>query len=445
MNFSQELAVYVQELRLAQMSPQEVRTVKWAILDYLGCVLAGVGEAPDRALWGRIAFCPGVEASVIGRPQKTTTWLAAFMNGTLGHSLDYDDTAGFGHASVIIVPALLATGERLDVDGRLLLEAYMAAYEIGFALNTLTRRGEDQHHGMHATGIFGPITSATAAAKIMGLDTDATRRAWGVAVSQAAGVTGNFGTHTKPLHAGLASQSGVLAAELASTGFTANRNALEAPLGFMYSVVAPTYYEAIDFTRALEVLGKGHIATTLAFKKYPCGFIAQGAIETALKLRAEFQLDVQRIESVQIRVPVLESFFRVAPTGDVAGKFSYQFTVASALLDGRVTKWTFSDASSNRPELSALTQRFSAEVDPDSGPHGVLVVRAGGKEYSRAVEPAPGHVRNPMSPESLREKFLLNAEPVLGETRSREVAERVLDLEHQDDLTPLMDVLCLRR
>jgi 2-methylcitrate dehydratase PrpD len=366
------------------------------------------------------------------------------MNGTLGHSLDYDDTAGFGHASVIIVPALLATGERLGCDGRRLLEGYISAYEVGFALQTLTRRREDQHHGMHATGIFGPITSATAAAKVMELDTDAMRRAWGVAVSQSAGVTANFGTHTKPLHAGLASQGGVLAAELAASGFTSNPDALDAPLGFMYSVVAPGYYDEIDFSRALDVLGKGHIATTLGFKKYPCGFIAQGAIETALKLKQEFHLEAANIESVQVRVPVLEHFFRVAPTGDVAGKFSYQFTVASDLLDGRVTKWTFSDESFNRPQLAPLMQRFSVEVDPDSGPLGILIVRAGGKAYSRPVEPAPGHVRNPMSPESLREKFMLNAEPVLGDARSQEVAERVLDLEHQADQAPLMDLLALR-
>ncbi|MCZ6876311.1 MAG: MmgE/PrpD family protein [bacterium] len=444
MDFSQEFAAYVQGVRLEQVSRQEVSAVKLAILDYLGVALAGVGESPDQALWGRIAACPGEEASIIGRPQKTTTWLAALMNGTLGHSLDYDDTAGFGHASVIIVPALFAAGERLGCDGRRLLEGYISAYEVGFALNTLTRRMEDQHHGMHATGIFGPITSATAAAKVMGLDTDATRRAWGVAVSQSAGVTGNFGTHTKPLHAGLASQGGVLAAELASVGFTSNLNALEAPLGFMYSVVAPGYYDEIDFNCALDVLGKEHIATTLRFKKFPCGFIAQGAIETALKLREESRLDAGAIESVLVRVPVLEHFFRVAPTGDVAGKFSYQYTVAGALLDGRVTKWTFSDESSHRPELVALMQCFSVEVDPDSGPLGVLEVRAGGKVYSCAIEPAPGHVRNPMSPESLREKFMLNAEPLLGASRSQQVAELVLDLENQDDLVPLMDLLTLR-
>ena len=89
-------------------------------------------------------------------------------------------------------------------------------------------------------------------------------------------------------------------------------------------------------------------------------------------------------------------------------------------------------------------QRFSVTVDPDAGPLGVLEIRAGGKVHARPIEPAPGHVRNPMSPASLREKFMLNAEPVLGDARSREVADLVLDLEHQPDLTRLMDLLALR-
>jgi 2-methylcitrate dehydratase PrpD len=91
----------------------------------------------------------------------------------------------------------------------------------------------------------------------------------------------------------------------------------------------------------------------------------------------------------------------VTPTGDVAGKCSYQFPVASALLDGRVTTWTFSDESFQRLELLPFMQRFSVEGDPDAGPYGVLVVEAGGNVHSRPVEPAPGHVSNPMSPESL--------------------------------------------
>ena len=269
MELGQKFADFVTGLRFEQVDPRDLETAKQSILDFLGVALAGVGELPEQILWSRVSRCSSDEASVIGQTQKTTSWLAALVNGTLGHSLDFDDTAGFGHASVIIVPALLACGERAQSTGKELLTAYVAAFEVGFALNSLTRRGEDEHHGMHATGIFGPITSATAAGKIAGLDGETMRQAWGVAVSQSAGVTGNFGTHTKPLHAGLASQAGVLAAELAAGGFTSNPNAFDAPLGFMYSVVAPAYFPEIDFSKASDALGQNNLSSSLSFKKYP--------------------------------------------------------------------------------------------------------------------------------------------------------------------------------
>ena len=171
-------------------------------------------------IWGipvgsRLACNPAAEASILGRPQKTNSWQAALVNGTLGHSLDFDDTGSFGHPSVVILPAALATGEYLECSGKMLLESYVAAFEVGVAMGQVIPRKADQHHCMHMTGVFGPITSATAAAKIMGLNSTRLRCAWGIAASQAGGVIGNFGTHTKPLHAGIASQAGVMAAELA--------------------------------------------------------------------------------------------------------------------------------------------------------------------------------------------------------------------------------------
>jgi len=444
MELGQKFADFVTGLRFEQVDPRDLETAKQSILDFLGVALAGVGELPEQILWSRVSRCSSDEASVIGQTQKTTSWLAALVNGTLGHSLDFDDTAGFGHASVIIVPALLACGERAQSTGKELLTAYVAAFEVGFALNSLTRRGEDEHHGMHATGIFGPITSATAAGKIAGLDGETMRQAWGIAVSQSAGVTGNFGTHTKPLHAGLASQAGVLAAELAAGGFTSNPNAFDAPLGFMYSVVAPAYFPEIDFSKALDALGQNNLSSSLSFKKYPCGFIAQGAIDAALKLRSQLPRGADEITSIKVRVPMLESFFRVSPTGDVAGKFSYQYTAACALLDGQVTKWSFSDEAFQRPELKGLLDSFSVEVDAESGPHGILSVEAGGQELVQQIELPTGHASRPISTEEIRQKFMLNAEPVLGSQHAGEIASMVLDLENLPNLAALMDRLATR-
>lgn len=270
------------------------------------------------------------------------------------------------------------------------------------------------------------------------------RYAWGIASSQAGGLTGNFGTHTKPLHAGLASQSGVLSAELASEGFTANINALDAPLGFLYSVVAGGDLEGADFEGALKELGRGHIAETWSLKKYPCGYIAQGAIDAALRLRSETGVGFPDIDTADIRVPHLQPYFAARPTGDVAGKFSYQFPIACALLDGRVVKWSFSDEAFQRRQLQDALRKVTVTVDPDSGPRGTLVVRAAGQEFARAIEVPTGNSSRPVPLKVIEDKYLANAEPVLGLAAAKQTARMLLELEELPAVGPLVDMLAKR-
>jgi 2-methylcitrate dehydratase PrpD len=444
MELGDTLARYVADVTLSAISSSEVEAAKVAILDQVGVALAGVGEVPERILAGRVARYPATEASILGRPQKTTTWLAALINGTLGHSLDFDDTGGFGHPSVVLLPAALATGEHLDCSGKTLLEAYVAGYEIGVALSQVVPRQADQLHGLHSTSVFGPLTSATAAAKIMPLDTTRLRHAWGIAASQAGGITGNFGTHTKPLHAGIASQAGVMAAELARDGFTANLNALDAPLGFFYSVVAAGDMGRVDYQAALKELGKGHIASTWCLKKYPCGYIAQGAIDAALRLQGRAPLPIAELSSLEIRIPHLQPYFRVAPTGDVSGKFSYQYPVACAFLDGAVSKWSFSDESFQRQELQNLIRKCAVVEEPESRPHGLLTARWPGHELVQPIEVPTGHASRPVTLEEVQNKYLRNAEPVLGVGAARETADLLLALEQIPRIGPLADKLATR-
>ena len=238
MEFGQTLVDYVKSVTLKKVPKRDVDVAKLAILDQIGVALAGVGEDPGVKVQAIVNRCTANEATVLGTPRKTTTWLAALVNGTLGHTLDFDDCSSFGHPSVVLVPAMLATGETQDRSGRDLLEAYIAGFEVGEALSRIVPRRPDQFHGLHSTAMFGPLTSATVSGRLLGLNDLQQRHAWGIASSQAGGITGNFGTHTKPLHGGLASQGGVMAAELAASGFESNPDALDAPLGYIYSVVA---------------------------------------------------------------------------------------------------------------------------------------------------------------------------------------------------------------
>jgi 2-methylcitrate dehydratase PrpD len=446
MEFGATLAQYVKSVTLDKIPQRDIDVAKLAILDQIGVALAGVGEAPGTKVQSMVDRVSGNEASVLGSPRKTSTWLAALVNGTLGHTLDFDDCSSFGHPSVVLVPAMLATGETQNRSGRDLLEAYIAGYEIGEALSRIVPRRADQFHGLHSTALFGPLTSATVSGKLLGLDAGKQRHAWGIASSQAGGITGNFGTHTKPLHGGIASQAGVMAAELAASGFEANPDALDAPLGYVSSVVAAGRMEGVDVNNATSELGRWHIADTWRMKKYPCGYIAQGAIDAALEFRNRSGLKLEDLASVEIRVPHLQPYFRVRPTGEFSGKFGYEYPVASAILDGRVVKSTFSDEAFKRPEIKRHLAKFKTLEDPAAtdGPLGVLVIEAQGQTLRQPIEIPLGDHRRPVPPSQVVEKYVRNASEVVSPAVAEKTAQMLQRIETLDSIRPLLDLLSKR-
>ncbi len=447
MEFGQTLAEYVKSITLDKIPRRDIEVAKLAILDQVGVALAGVGEAPGVKVQDMVNRCAANEATVLGTPRETSTWLAALVNGTLGHTLDFDDCSSFGHPSVVLVPAMLATGETQDRSGRELLEAYIAGYEVGEALSRIVPRRPDQFHGLHSTAMFGPLTSATVSGRLLGLNASQQRHAWGIAASQAGGITGNFGTHTKPLHGGLASQAGVMAAELAANGFEANPDALDAPLGYIYSVVAAGRMEGVDAGKATAGLGQWHIADTWRLKKYPCGYIAQGAIDAALRFREQTGLRLEDVSSVEIRVPHLQPYFRVRPTGEFSGKFGYEYPVACAILDGQVLKKSFSDEAFNRPEVSRHLGKFRTLEDPASGkqgPLGVLVIEAKGRTIAQPIEIPLGDAKRPIPPAQVVEKYIRNAEEVVGTDVAKQTARMLLEIETLSSIRPALDSLAKR-
>lgn len=447
MQFGQTLVDYVRSITLDRVPSRDLEVARLAIMDQIGVALAGIGEDPGTKVQAMVDRCTASEATILGNPRKTTTWLAALVNGTLGHTLDFDDTSTMGHPSVVLVPAMLAAGETRRRSGRDMLEAYVAGYQIGEAIARIVPRRPDQFHGLHSTALFGPLTSATVAGRLFGLSDIEQRHAWGIASSQAGGITGNFGTHTKPLHGGIASQAGMIAVELAATGFEANPDAIEAPLGYVYSVVAAGRMEGVDIAHATAALNTWMIADTWRLKKYPCGYIAQGAIDAALAFRSKTGYGLEDLTSVEIRVPHLQPYFRVRPTGEFSGKFGYEYPVASAILDGTVLKSTFSDTAFHRPELQRHLPKFKTIEDPESakqGALGCLVIVARGATTVQPIDIPLGDARNPAPASLIIEKYLRNAAEVLGDQVARTTCDMLLAIETLPDAQRLLDLLAKR-
>src|SRR5512146_939188 len=231
MNVTSMLAEFLTKSRLEDCPEAALHGARRAILDCLGVMLAGSVEPAARILQ-RVAQAEGglPVATVVGTGRRTGAVWAALCNGTAAHALDFDDTnfALMGHPSAPVLAAALAAGELALADGRAVLHAFLLGFEVETTLAEVINPPHYEH-GWHATCTLGTLG---AAARLLGLDAAQTRHALAVAASQSSGLKENFGTMTKPFHAGHAARSGVLSALLARDGFTASEQALEGPQGY---------------------------------------------------------------------------------------------------------------------------------------------------------------------------------------------------------------------
>ncbi len=311
--------------------PEPVRELaRQCVLDCLGCTMAGAGDPLVGILLGEMAEMGGAaQASIVGHRVRLPALAAALVNGAAGHALDYDDVniAMPGHPSVAVLPGLLALAELKGSSGRDLLTAFVAGYETACRIGAALSPG---HYalGFHATATVGAFGAAAACARLLGLDTEATATALGIAGTQAAGLKSEFGTMCKPFHAGKAAQNGLLAARLAARGFSSRTDLIECVQGF-----AATHGPDFSPEAMLATPANGfHILANL-FKYHAACYFTHAPIECARELRHKHGLTPDKVAGITLRIDA--SADRVcnipAPVDGLQSKFSLRQTVAMAL------------------------------------------------------------------------------------------------------------------
>ena len=296
---ARQIAGFVAVKHLADMSEAVRGQAKMAILDWFAALL--LAEADDRPsiepllrvmkrLGGRRV------ASIIGSRTRTSAPWAALVNGYAGHLLDYDETTPpvRSHLTACVLPAVLAVGEEKGASGGDLLEAYVIGYEVAIRVGEAMTPGW-MKEGWHGTPMFGIFGAVAGCAKLEGLDEDVISRAVGMATSMASGIVTNFGTMTKPLHAGHAAKNGILATLLAKEGITASAQAME---GFFqsHSWSAPAKLESfrkLGNPWALETKG------TINPKLYPCCHGLATTIEYGILFKEKWKLAAGEIEEIE--------------------------------------------------------------------------------------------------------------------------------------------------
>ncbi|MEC9287340.1 MAG: MmgE/PrpD family protein, partial [Chloroflexota bacterium] len=253
MGATETIAKWIVNTNYEDIPPDAIRVANESCFDLLGVILAG-SQQPVGEIIQKYTSSQGAapESTVLAGGFQSTQANAALANGTMGHALDFDDFGGFGHPTVAIFPALLAIGEHTGATGRDLLEAYVVGCEIGLALQHETKY-KQMDKGFHSTAVIGRLACTAACAKLLRLDERQTIMALGMAGSMSSGLIHNFGTMTKPLHAGLVGRDGVTATQLAQMGMTAGDQVIEHPFGFANVVLGEGIY---DLDNMADNMGK---------------------------------------------------------------------------------------------------------------------------------------------------------------------------------------------
>ncbi len=398
--------------------PEEAaRIVRTGFIDTISTMIAGRNEPVVGIVREFVAArrSTAQEARVLFGAERVAAADAALINATAAHALDYDDVALGGHPSTVLVPAILAEGEHLGASGADALRAYLVGYEVWAEL---LAREPDAYHlkGWHPTAVMGTVGAAAAVAHLHKLSPQQCRNALALAASMASGLVANFGTMTKPLHAGRAASCAIEAVRLAALGLTAAPDAFEHHAGYLAALSPKGRAER---ERPVSGLGKQLriLNTGLSIKKYPMCYATHRVIDAVLDLAAANDVKAQDIKQVDATIGVAQASMlrNHAPATGLEAKFSLEFAVASALVARKVGLAQLTDKFvAEAPVREAMGKVKIATVDTSCPiepifsltDRVVLELKDGRKLDSGEVRFARGNAKLPLKDEELKTKFL---------------------------------------
>ncbi len=446
MTFANHLAEHIRSPAPNAFSDACLEAATQAILDTVGVTLAGAVTNTAKIIASTASLGQG-PCHIIGGSQQCDPLNAALLNGTAAHALDFDDMNQnmMGHPSVALVPSLFALGEQTNASGCEILRAYLVGFETAYKLG---RAVTYAHHdkGWHGTATIGIFGAVAACCTLLKYDTTITAQALSIATSLASGIRANFGTMTKPLHAGHAGRNAIFAALAAKEGFTANALAFEANQGF-FDVFLGTNIARPE--RALEkwydppeILDPG-----VCLKLYPSGAHTHPFIEMVRSLVAEHSLSIEMIERIDVLSEQSrhDHINRPDPNSGLEAKWSIHYLLARTLTDGWPKLSHFSDSATKAPNVRALMARVHAKAHPDMnaswankyGGEVVITTTHGQQHHAKIEHMIARGPSNPMSDKELRTKFLDCALYSIPEYQAENLFIDLKSLAKQKTVTPL--------
>jgi len=445
---TEKLARFVVETPLEKIPATVLDGARDALIDTIGVAMAGTLEPiSDIGLQWVQDVGARPQSTVWGHAVRTSPADAAFVNGMCAHALDFDDSLPSlrGHPSPTMVPAALAVAEAAGASGAEVLAAHALGLEIGGKLGRAL--GHDHYlRGWHSTATIGAFTCTTVAARLWKLNVQQLRAAWGLTASQMSGLVRNFGTMTKPFHAGHAARTGVLSAWMARHGFTADESIFDGPNNMLVTYGDEEAPKLL--ANAAMLLGTPWEMSDpgIYVKRWACCYCNHRPIGGMLELMARHAIKAEEVTAVEIGFPPGSDTALVStnPTTGLEGKFSIEYVAAALVLDGKLTLETFTDPMVQRPEVRAIMARCRRYRIEDKGVfsgvvgyNDVAITTTRGR-FEMRVDKVPGSPAAPMTPQDRVEKFMDCAGRVLGEPGARKLLGL---LERCQDLKDLREVL----
>lgn len=448
MDFAQKLANFVCQTKFNDIPTECIERAKECFLDLIGVTVAGSRHPVSDILIDKYIakYYSNQEATIIGKEKKTSLLTAAFVNSTMGHVLDFDDIKAYiGHPSVTIIPAILSIGECLCLSGKDALTACVLGNEISSKIAKWL--GSNQSiNGWHPTctsGIFG-VTAAVG--KLIGLDNQALCNAFCIATSFASGLLRNSGTFTKAVQVGKTAEKGINAALFGEIGITANPLIFSGKKGF-FNIFSNDNIEIDN----IKTLGEPFEIIDTGFKCYPSCASTHTAIDAILLLQKERPIPTESIKSIRVgTVPInIDNLPYSLPKNPTEARFSMQFCLAVALLEGKLLPEHFTERIIENYKVKHLMSKISMYHHPDFKPLGYrgtensiveVNFKDGSKRISRVDIPR-GHPRNPMSKNELIKKYKNCTKGILTKINQSQSINTILELEYESNIVYLMNLI----
>lgn len=458
MTYSQQLAAFVCGLRTQQIPEATRARARQLMTDTLGVGLAGTRHSNFKNAMTGISAMPNAlgDHPVIGCTTRLAAPYAALINGVACHVLDFDDThtASIVHGSAIFMPLILALGEELGSSGEDVQTAFVAAWEVAARVGIAS--GNSFHNrGFHSTAIAGIFGATAAAGKILDLTPEQMTHAFGLAGSQASGIT-EFLTNSsssKVYHVGWAARNAMEIGYLARAGATGPLSVFEGTNGLMSTHGLP---DRTDLPQLVADLATRWETERVSIKPYPCCHFAHGAIDCAIALGRD-GITAGEIRSIHAIIDEVAAGFvcepiesKYVPISPYAAKFSLPYLVAAGMIDGQVSMKSFHESAIAREDLLALARRVTFEHAekgttgfPTYFPGHLSVTLKDGRKVEKRVPINRGNPDAPMTDGEVAGKFFQNVDGLLSRDRSEMIVEKLACLESLQDISDLSRELVL--